>query len=187
MKMSVLPTKLKGVFEIEVEAFSDHRGYLARVYDKSILESLEPYMEWVQESIQSAYKKNTLRGLHISLPPFEEGKVITATRGEVIWVVVDVRKESPTFGKWDALTLSAERHNILYVKRGFAHGSLSLTDNCQLFIKASNFYSYEYSTGIIWNDGTLNIDWPLEGEPIMSEAHARYGTFKAFVEKYGGL
>ncbi|KKU60162.1 MAG: hypothetical protein UX81_C0003G0022 [Parcubacteria group bacterium GW2011_GWA2_47_12] len=187
MKMKIFPRKLSGAFEVVTEVFSDNRGSMERIYDKSIFESFTGF-DFVQDSLSYTKKKNTVRGFHVSLPPSQEGKIITAAHGKMLWVIVDIRKGSHTFGQWDMIVLSPEKRNMLCVTRGFAHGCLSLTDDACVSIKADNSFSDEHVTGIIWNDPTLKIDWPLNGaEPIISEAHRKLGTFADFVNKYGGL
>lgn len=187
MKMRIFPTKLSGAFEVITDVFSDNRGSMERIYDKAFFDSLMEH-DIVQDSLSYTKKKNTVRGLYASLPPSQEGKILTATDGEVLWVIVDLRKGSHTFGKHDAILLSAKKRNMLCVTRGFAHGSISLTDDACVSIKADDYYNEDHSAGIIWNDPSLKIDWPLNGaEPIVSERHMGYGSFADFVKQYGGL
>lgn len=187
MRMYCTKTGIRGLIEVNTEPHVDERGFLTRLYDKKIFSDFGVDADLVQQTLQISKKKNTLRGLHVSLPPSTEGKMLTVIKGEVFWVAVDVRKGSTTFGKWVSVILSGEKNNILFAEPGFAHGCLSLTDDAYLLANASNYFSDEHSSGIIWNDGDLNIDWPLEDEPVISKAHLEYGPFKDFVEKYGGV
>jgi len=186
--MKKINKKLDGVIEIIPEPHKDSRGFLVRLYDKEIFEGFGINTRWVQESHSHTYKKYTLRGLHVSLPPHLEAKLVRAIKGEVLWVVVDLRKDSPTFGKYHSIILSDKLNNLLYVKRGFAHGCISLSDNCDLVIKSDNYFLPNHGSGIIWNDTDLNIDWNLKGNiPFISEKDKNYPTFKNFKEKYGGF
>lgn len=122
--------------------------------------------------------------MHAQLPPEMEGKMLIATQGVMFWVVIDVRKKSPTFGKWLGVDLNAENHNALFVPHGFAHGCLSLTDDAEVMAFADTEYHEELSTGIIWNDSDINIKWPLGGAaPLISLPHNNYGTWKAFTTR----
>lgn len=186
--MEIRGKKLPGVYEIMSEPFKDIRGFLLRTFDQYEFEKAGINMHWLQESHSHTIKRYTLRGLHVSLPPYVEGKIITPVSGEMLWVVVDVRKDSNTFGQWDSTVLSVSNHTSLYVTRGFAHGCISLSDNCNLIIKSDNVYSENYGTGIIWNDKDLNINWCLQSNtPLVSESHKQYKTFKEFREKYGAI
>ena len=186
--MEITERKLKGVFEILRTPFIDNRGFLVRTVDCEAFEKAEINSKWVQESHSHTEKKYTLRGLHVSLPPFVEGKLITPIRGEMLWVAVDLRKNSETFGQWDSIVLSDSVYNSLYVQRGFAHGCMSLSDNCDLVIKSDNYFSEDHGTGIIWNDKELNIDWQIiDIIPFMSERDSQYQTFEEFRKSYGGI
>ena len=184
--MQIIKRKIKGLFEVIPSPNKDNRGFFMRTYDEAIFKEAGLNTKWIQESISHTEKKHTVRGLHVSLPPSLEGKTITAIKGMVLWVVVDVRKDSPTFGQWDSIVLSEEKCNTLYAESGFAHGCISLTDNCDLFLRADNVY--HHGTGILWNDNELNIDWKLgDEEPIISERDKVYDTFKEFKDKHGGV
>lgn len=127
-----------------------------------------------------------LRGLYVQRSPFSEGKLLRVIRGEMLWVSVDVRKNSKTFGQWDSVVLSDKRKNLLCTARGLAHGCLSLTDGVDLIIKSDNYFSAEHGVGIAWNDGDLNIDWGLKGSaPLISERDKAYPSFQEFKKKYG--
>ncbi len=186
--MEIQERKLKGIFEIIPSPYTDERGHMARLLDNEIFEKAGLNIKWVQESCSYTKKRHTIRGLHVSLPPSLEGKTITAISGKVLWVVVDIRKSSKTFGQWDSIILSNELVNTLYASRGFAHGCLSLTDNCNLLLRADSYFSDKHGTGIIWNDKELSIDWPLNGaSPIISERDSRHQSFSEFKKKYGGV
>jgi len=186
--MKIQKKKLNGFFEIISEPYIDHRGFMVHLYDEKIFKSFGLNTKWVQEGWSHTEKKYTIRGLSASRSPFLEGKIVTAIKGEMLWVVVDLRKNSETFGHWESIVLSGNKNTSIYVKRGFANGCMSLSDNCDLVFLSWNYFSEEHQIGIIWNDPELNIDWNLKDiSPIMSEGHRNYATFKEFKEKYGGL
>ncbi len=186
--MKIENTKLKGVFEIVSDPIVDKRGTLVRFYDDKIFENFGLNKRWLQESYSYTKKKYTLRGLHFQFPPYTECKLIRIIRGEMLWVVVDLKKGSETFGEWEALTLSGEKFSSIYVEAGFAHGCVSLRDNCDLVILSDNYFSNVSGSGIIWNDPGLNIDWKLKNiEPIISESHKNYPSFEEFKKIYAQL
>ena len=120
-----------------------------------------------------------MRGLHFQLPPNDQAKLVRVTRGKVYDVIVDIRKNSSTYGKWEGIELSAENFKMLFVPRGFAHAFLTLEDNTEFMYKVDNFYAPESDSGIIWNDPDLKIDWPIEN-PVLSDKDTKLQKFKDF-------
>jgi dTDP-4-dehydrorhamnose 3,5-epimerase len=179
MKVKELP--IKGAYEIRSEAAIDHRGFMLRLRDVKIWNGLGLPNEWAQESLSYTRKKDTIRGLHASIEP-QEAKVVTALTGVVQWVSVDIRKNSPTFGRYLSVILDGSEKNSLYCKKGFAHGCLSLTDDCLLLLRADVDFKAIRGTGIAWSDADLAIDWKLVGKPIISERDAKNVTFREFLE-----
>ena len=177
---------IKGVFEIENKAIEDSRGFFMRTYDNKLFNQININTKWVQENHSKSVLKNTLRGLHFILPPHTDGKLIRCIRGKIFDVFVDLRKGSPSYGKWDSVLLSEEEHTLLYLPRGVAHGFCTLTDNCEILYKHDTHYQKDFDFGIIWNDKDLGIKWPVEN-PIISEKDQGLITFKEFTNKYGGL
>jgi len=172
---------------ITAEPHNDDRGYMRRLFDDALMEKAGLKMHCVQVSHSYVKKKYTVKGFHVALPPELEGKTVTVVRGKVMWVCIDVRKDSESFGQWESFELSGELNNSLYAPPGIAHGSITLTDDCQLVLRADNYF--HQGTGIVWNDPDLNIDWP-EKDPkkvIIRERDTKYPTFKEFKEKYGGV
>ena len=142
--------------------------------------------KWTEMTHQHSNKKNIVRGLYVQPPPYSEGKLLRAIKGELLWVSVDVRKGSNTFGQWDSTVLSGARRNMLLSARGFAHGCVSLTDDADLLIMSDSYFAEEHGVGIMWNDKDLNIDWNLNGSiPFVSERHKEYPSFREFKDKYG--
>jgi len=129
--------------------------------------------------IVKKYSKGVLRGLHFQLPPNEQAKLVRVTRGKVYDVIVDIRKNSPTYGKREGIELSGDNFKMLYVPKGFAHAFLTLEDNTEFMYKVDNFYAPESDSGIIWNDPDLAIDWPVK-YPTLSEKDSKLQKFKDF-------
>ena len=186
MEFELHPKHMVGLVEIIPKRLTDNRGTMVRLYDHEIFTKSKVNWSIAQESSFYTERKNTIRGLHFSLPPLQESKIITALRGATQWVAIDLRKTSPTFGLWDSTILLEYVHNSLVASAGFAHGCLSLTNHCELLIKTDRAFEDVKSAGIIWNDKTLGIDWQLTPHPnlTISEEHRKHGTFEEFLEKY---
>jgi len=167
--MKVSDTPLVGLKLIVPDVFPDNRGYFVETYHatKYDLEGLDE--SFVQDNLSHS-KKNVLRGLHYQYPG-AQGKLIYVTQGEIFDVAVDIRKDSPTLGKWYAVTLSAQNHRQLYISPGFAHGFCVLSDTAEVIYKCTDFYNPAYEHTLLWNDPTLAITWPV-AQPIISEKDA---------------
>jgi len=174
---------INGVFEITLTAFIDNRGFFMRAYDVNIMKNLGIHRDWVQENHSKTQKKHTIRGLHLQLPPYSETKLVRCIRGKILDVFVDLRKDSHTFGQWGAVELTEDNFKIVFIPRGFAHGFCTLIDDCEVLYKVDNHYSPEHEIGIIWNDETLNINWPTI-KPIVSEKDSKNITFDEFKRKH---
>ena len=184
--MLIKESRLKGVFEIDLEPIEDFRGFFMRTYDSKVFENYGLHRNWVQENHSYSKKRGTLRGLHFQFPPNTETKLVRATGDKIYMAFVDLRKGSTTFGQWDSLILSEDNKKMLYVSRGFAIGMCTLTDGCALLYKMDNCYIPESQDAIKWDDPDIGITWPM-GNPILSEKDSRARSFKEFVEVYGGL
>lgn len=178
--------EIKGVFEIRLEPHEDERGYFARTYDKKAFAEHGLPTEWPEESESFSLKKGTVRGLHFQYPPYAETKLVRATSGEIFFVIVDLRKNSPSLGKWVAVTLSLEKKNMVLVPKGFANGMCSLSDGCRLNYKMDNVYDALSADAILWNDPDLGIKWPVDAPLVISEKDKNAKSFKEFIEKTGG-
>ena len=177
--MEIKKTTLKDAFLIIPAVFQDERGFFLETYsDKKLVEG-GISADWVQDNHSMSTKKGVLRGLHFQNAPFTQAKLVRVTKGSVYDVIVDLRKDSPTFGKWEGFTLTAENFEMLFVPRGFAHGFCTLEDNTEFQYKCDNYYAKESEDAIIWNDPTLNIAWPVT-DPILSEKDAKAQTFAEF-------
>jgi dTDP-4-dehydrorhamnose 3,5-epimerase len=160
---------------IEPRVFGDNRGYFMETYNYNQFKEAGMDMVFVQDN-QSKSKKGVLRGLHFQAT-YPQGKLVRVLSGEVFDVGVDLRKGSPTFGKWHGVILSGENRKQFYVPEGFAHGFLVLSDEAEFAYKCTDFYHPEDEVGIIWNDPTIGIEWPLEdlGDIILSEKDKNLG------------
>ena len=185
--MIIKERKIQGVFEIQLEPKEDHRGFFMRVYDQEIYKKHGIHRDWVQENHSLSVQKGTLRGFHFQLPPAAETKLVRVISGEIYDVFVDLRKGSPTFGKWDSIILSEKNKKMLYIPRGFAHGMCTLKENSAMYYKVDNYYTPEKEFCIKWDDPQLGVKWPLKEEPIISEKDSKAKSFKEFVQKYGGI
>ena len=171
-------TIIEGCILLEPKVFSDERGTFFVSYEKSQLESLLDHpISFVQDN-HSVSRKGVLRGLHFQTGNHAQAKLVRVTRGAVIDVVVDLRKESPTFGKHFKTELSAQNKKILFVPRGLAHGFLALEDQTEFVYKCDNYYNKSSEEGIIFNDPSLNIDWeyPID-KMIISEKDLNLPNF----------
>ena len=171
--MKVLETKIPGLLIIEPKVFGDERGFFFESYnEKAFNEATGVSPRFVQDN-HSKSVKGVLRGLHYQLPPRAQGKLVRVVQGEVFDVAVDIRKSSPTYGQWVGEILSAENKKQLWIPPGFAHGFLTLSDTAEFLYKTTDYWSQEHERAILWNDETLNIDWPLNGvEPMLAAKDA---------------
>jgi dTDP-4-dehydrorhamnose 3,5-epimerase len=184
--MKIKETGIRGVFEIELEPHEDHRGFFMRTYDDKIFKGYGLHRDWVQENHSYSKNKGTVRGLHFQFPPHAETKLVRVVSGEVFDVVIDLRKGSATFGKWQSFRLSAANKKMLYIPRGFAHGMCALTGEFTMLYKVDNYYTPESEGTIRWNDPDIGIEWPVK-RPVLSEKDAGAPSFKEFIDKYQGL
>jgi len=161
---------------IEPRVFEDGRGFFMETYKMPDFVAAGIKGNFVQEN-HVCSSKGVLRGLHYQNPPFAHGKLVRVVRGEIFDVAVDIRKGSPTWGKWVGGILSAENKNMLYIPEGCAHGFLVLSEIAEVTYKTTDVYSAASEAGIIWNDADLNIEWPVS-EPILSEKDKNLSTLK---------
>ncbi len=179
--MEFQKTTLKDAYLIKTKVFQDERGFFLESYSKKEFENAGIMANFVQDNHSMSVSKGVLRGLHFQLPPHTQAKFVRVVKGSVYDVIVDLRKDSPTFGKWEGFNLSAENFLMLYVPRGFAHAFCTLKDNTEFLYKTDNFYAPQSDSGIIWNDPSLKIDWPIEN-PILSEKDQKLQTFEELIK-----
>jgi dTDP-4-dehydrorhamnose 3,5-epimerase len=184
--MQIKELSLKGILEITLSPFEDERGCFMRLYDQQMFRQFNIPENWVQENLSINTKKGILRGLHFILPPHTDGKLIRCSRGRIWDVVVDLRKDSNTLGRYLSVELCEEVFKWIYIPKGFAHGFYSLTDYSEITYKHDTFYEKSFDCGIHWADTELNIDWP-EQHPLISKKDQNLMSFTDFKAAYGGL
>lgn len=167
--MNFIETKISGVYIIEPKVFKDERGYFFESFKQNEFEKHIGKIDFVQDN-ESKSTFGVLRGLHYQLPPFAQSKLVRVLRGKVLDVVVDIRKNSPTFGKHVSVELSEENKRQLFIPRGFAHGFVSLSEEVVFSYKCDNYYNKESEASIVYNDKTLNIDWKIEEKDIITSS-----------------
>lgn len=170
-------TKIPEVVVIEPKIFGDQRGYFFESFNQKEFKENIGNVNFVQDN-ESKSTYGVLRGLHFQKPPFAQAKLVRCIQGKVLDVVVDVRKDSPTYSKHITLELSEENKKQLFIPRGFAHGFVTLSKEAVFAYKVDNWYAPEYDSGIIWNDTALNIDWRIDTEDIiLSSKDQQLSTF----------
>ena len=158
--MKVTPLSIPDVLLIEPHVFEDSRGFFFESFREDIFKKETSLnVSFVQENYSKS-SQGVLRGLHYQLPPYAQGKLVRVIQGEILDIIVDIRKSSPTCGKYIAEILSGDNHKQIYIPEGFAHGFLTLSDSSDFLYKTTNFYHPESERCILWNDPTLNIQWP---------------------------
>jgi dTDP-4-dehydrorhamnose 3,5-epimerase len=165
--MEIIETKLKGLIVIKPKVFSDDRGYFFESYNKNTFSRSGLAMDFVQDN-QSLSQKGVLRGLHFQNPPHAQGKLVRVINGAVFDVAVDIRKDSPTYGKWFGEKLTADNKWMMYIPEGFAHGFLTLENDTVFSYKCTHFYNKESEGCLLWNDPAIGIKWDFEN-PLLSE------------------
>jgi len=184
-KFKIIETPIKDLLIIETKIFKDDRGFFLESYNLRDFEEIGLDLKFVQDNISKS-KKGVLRGLHFQLK-HPQGKLVRVISGRVYDVAVDLRVNSPTFGRWFGIELKGEDGLAFYIPEGFAHGFLTLEDNTYFFYKCTEFYYPDDDLGVIWNDPEINISWPLEGikELIISDKDKRLPSFREVKELIG--
>ena len=181
--MTAIPTDIKDVFIIEPIVLKDERGVFVESFQQQkFKELIGAEITFVQEN-ESISKKDVLRGLHFQKPPFAQGKLVRVIAGSVIDVAVDIRKNSPTYGKHVAVELSAENKRQLWIPAGFAHGFVALEDDTVFQYKCTNYYNKAAEDALLWNDETLGINWEIQ-QPILSPKDELATTFNSFISPF---
>ena len=185
--MKIDEEKIKGFFTIRLEPNMDSRGFFMRTYDEKIFTEYGLDKKWVQESHSFSKHKGTIRGFHFQHSPFLETKLIRVIKGKILFIILDLRKNSKTFGEWVKIEVSEDKKNMIYIPKGCAPCMCTLTDNCEILYKMDEYFHPESYDNLIWNDPDLKIKWPIKNPVDISEKDAKAQSFKAFVKKYGGL
>lgn len=168
--MKVSETSLPGVALIEPVRIGDERGFFAEIYKAS---ALGVQVDWVQENQSRSMRPGTLRGLHYQVGPYAQAKLVRVTRGRILDVVVDLRRDSPTFGKHETFTIGEDDLRQVFVPTGFAHGFCTLEPITDVVYKVSQPYSAAHEGGVIWNDPGLGIKWPFAEADLTLSARDR--------------
>ncbi|MGE5466878.1 MAG: dTDP-4-dehydrorhamnose 3,5-epimerase [Ignavibacteria bacterium] len=168
--MKIVETDLPGVLLIEPKVFGDERGFFFESWNRRTFADLGIDADFVQDN-HSRSVKNVLRGLHYQIEN-AQGKLVRAIAGEIFDVAVDLRRSSPTFGKWTAFTLSAENKRMAWIPPGFAHGFCVVSDTAEFLYKVTDYWSPAHERTLVWNDPALAIPWPLAGAPILAAKDA---------------
>ncbi|MCB0402247.1 MAG: dTDP-4-dehydrorhamnose 3,5-epimerase [Flavobacteriales bacterium] len=176
--MNFVTTEIEGLLIVEPRVFADERGYFFESYNKRLFDEAGLNVTFVQDN-QSLSQKGVLRGLHFQEPPHAQAKLVSVVKGSVLDVAVDIRKDSPTYGKHCSLILSEENKKMFFIPKGFAHGFLTLEDNTIFSYKCSDFYAKDSEGGILWNDQHIGIDWGIS-DPILSDKDQVAQAFSTF-------
>ena len=175
--MLFIETKIKGAFVVELEKYSDDRGFFSRAWCQKEFKEQGINSRFVQANIGFSKNSGTIRGIHYQIAPFEEAKLVRCIRGAIFDVVLDLRPELPSFKQWFGIELSDENRKMLYVPEGCAHGYQTLVDNTEVFYQVSQVYSPESERGIRWNDPEFDIEWPIDEDLVISEKDQNWLDF----------
>ncbi|MFZ9028834.1 MAG: dTDP-4-dehydrorhamnose 3,5-epimerase [Crocinitomicaceae bacterium] len=181
--MNIIKPEIEGLLILTPRVFGDERGTFMESFNQQKFdEAVGRKVNFVQDN-QSISKKGVLRGLHFQSPPFAQGKLVRVIKGAVIDIAVDIRKNSPTYGDYVAVELTAENNEQFWIPEGFAHGFVALKDETTFLYKCTNYYAPQSEGTLLWNDPTLNIDWGIS-DPIISEKDAIGQEFSNFVSDF---
>ena len=179
--MSVLERKLQDVKIIEMAVFGDRRGFFTESYTKEKFLENGIDIDFIQDNHSLSVEPGVLRGMHFQTPEKAQTKLVRATTGVIYDVIVDMRVGSPTYGQWEGFILSEFNHRQLLVPKGFAHGFVTLTPNCNVQYKVDEYYSKEHDGGIAFDDPALNIQWPMPVDKlVLSEKDTQHPTLAEF-------
>ena len=181
--MMVTPTAIPDVLMVEPKVFGDERGFFFESFNQRAWEEVTGQLVSFVQDNHSHSTKGVLRGLHYQTQPAAQGKLVRCVVGEVFDVAVDIRKNSPTYGRWVGEILSAGNKRQLWIPQGFAHGFLTMSETAEFLYKTTAYYALAHERCIAWNDQTLGITWPLSKEPVLSKAD-KQGTSFLDVESY---
>jgi len=168
MPMDVQSTPLDGVVVLTPRRFGDNRGWFSETWNAQTLADAGFAINFVQDNHSFSAQIGTLRGLHYQRPPHAQDKLVRCTRGAIFDVAVDIRRGSPTFGQWTSAELSAENGCQLLVPKGFLHGFMTLTADCEVQYKCSDLYAPDCDGAVLWNDPKIGVAWPLDIAPVLS-------------------
>lgn len=169
---TAIETSLRDVLLIEPDVFADDRGTFFESWNAAAFSEVTGVeADFVQDN-HATSSRNVVRGLHYQLPPHQEGKLVRVARGAIFDVAVDIRRSSPTFGRWQGVELTAENHRQVWIPGGFAHGYATLSETVDVLYKSTAYYSPEAARSIRWDDPAIGIEWPIDGAPMLSARDA---------------
>ncbi|MEJ0075794.1 MAG: dTDP-4-dehydrorhamnose 3,5-epimerase [Alphaproteobacteria bacterium] len=184
--MDVKKLALPGLLQVKPRRFADSRGYFVETHNERTLAGAGIAARFVQDNESCSTRRGTIRGLHFQLPPAAQAKLVRVVRGSVYDVAVDLRVGSPSYGRWEGVTLTADGGEQLFVPRGFAHGYCTLEPDSIVAYKVDDFYSPANDSGLIWNDPAFAIDWPLGADQaVLSDKDLKLGRFADFQSPFG--
>lgn len=181
--MHIETTDLEGVLILTPARHGDARGFFSESWNKARFEDAGITIDFVQDNHSLSSKKGTLRGLHFQAPPHAQAKLVRCGRGALFDVAVDIRRGSPTYGKWVGIELSFENGKQLLVPEGFLHGFMALSDDCEIIYKCSDYYAPAADGSVLWS--SCGIEWPLEVTPVLSEKDAAAVPLADFDSPFG--
>ena len=182
--MNLIKTMFDGLVVLEPNIFKDNRGYFIETYNQKKINKLLGNVNFVQDN-ESESLRGVLRGLHFQTPPFAQAKLVRCLKGSVLDVVLDLRKNSKTFGIFQTILLTDKNKKQLFIPKGFAHGFVVLSETAIFSYKVDNYYNPESESGVLWNDLDINIDWKInKKEIIVSEKDKKLPTFKNIINPF---
>lgn len=180
--MEIIKTPIEGLLVIKPDVFADNRGYFFETYNEEKFRQLGLRTDFVQDN-ESCSSKGVVRGLHFQAPPFAQAKLIRVVRGSVLDFALDIRRGSPTYGRYFSVKLDDIEKNMFFIPEGFAHGFLTLEDDTVFSYKCTALYNKQSERGLLWDDKRLNIDWTI-AEPILSDKDKLWGKFDEFTSPF---
>jgi len=183
--MDVEATAISGVLLLKSRYFHDARGYFVETFNARAADAAGLTAQFVQDNQALSLKRGTVRALHFQIPPRAQAKLVRVLRGSIYDVAVDLRSGSPSYGRWVAVTLSAQSGEQIFVPRGFAHGYCTLEDNTEVAYKVDDYYAPDCERGLLWNDPALGIAWPVAAaEAVLSDKDRKLPRFADFVSPF---
>jgi dTDP-4-dehydrorhamnose 3,5-epimerase len=168
--MEIQRLVLEGAFLVKPSRFGDPRGFFSETFRASAMAEAGVREPFVQDNHARSPERGTLRGMHFQAPPFGQGKLVRCCRGAILDVIVDLRTASPTFGRTEAVELSAENWTQIFAPVGVAHGYVTLTDDCEVLYKTTSYYAPQAEGGLLWSDPALGVDWRMPASEIKTNA-----------------
>ena len=182
--MNLIKTRINGLFVLKPTIFKDHRGYFMESYNQKNINKLLGNINFVQDN-ESESSRGVLRGLHFQKPPYSQNKLVRCLKGSVLDVVLDLRKDSKTYGIFETILLTEENKKQLFIPKGFAHAFVVLSETAIFSYKVDNYYNPDSESGVFWNDLDLNIDWKInKKEIIVSEKDKSLPTFNNIINPF---